>query len=100
MVQYVLEMTHRTPVAGLYQLKVCMLVTKIFPDVDKPNLSKLTIVGDCPWDVYTVDTPIQMDIKIHIRELPGPRPLRRGVDTAKLGYWHPSTTDIYISSYF
>ena len=48
--------------------------------------------------MYTVYTPIQMDIKIHIRELPGPRPLRRGVHTAKIGYWHPSTTDIYISS--
>ena len=61
--------------------------------------SRSVTVGDCPWDVHCVHT-IPDGYQIHIRELSGPRPLHWGVDTAKLGYWHPSTTDIFISSYF
>ena len=65
--------------------KICMS-TVILGLSGGCNLNQGKTLGDCPWDVHCVHT-IPDGYQIHIRELSGPRPLRRGVDTAKLGYW-------------
>ena len=41
-----------------------------------------------------------MNIKTSIRKLSGPQPLYWDANAAKLGKWHPSTTDIYIPSHY
>ena len=51
------------------------------------------------WNVNTLNvyTGVQTcALPISSFAVSTPRPLRWGVYTAKLGYWHPSTTDIYI----
>jgi hypothetical protein len=48
--------------------------------------------------IYTLYTRIQRNIHGLIRKVEGPRPFRWVRNPAKLGNWHPSTTDITISS--
>ena len=43
-------------------------------------------------------TRVQMNIDSLLKKLSGSRPSRRVVDRVNLGCWHPSTTDIHISS--
>jgi len=51
--------------------------------------------------MYNVYNRIQMNICCLLRkvELERPRPLRRVVGQTSLGYWHPFTTDMYVSGF-